>query len=89
MSGRAKKTWAVLALLAMVVAIVAWPVYKKLHLKAASAAMMERTKRAVEKNPQLKTDYDKAMEGHADGVLTFDEAKAILEKAGEKVEPDD
>jgi hypothetical protein len=47
---------------------------------------MERTKRAVEKNPQLQPDWEKAME---DGVLTRDEAKAILEKAGETVEPED
>jgi hypothetical protein len=86
MSGRAKKTWAVIALLAMACAIVGWPIYKKLSLKAASAAMMERTKEAVDKNPQLKPDWDKAME---DGVLTEEEANAILEKARQKVEPND
>jgi hypothetical protein len=69
----------------MLCAIVAWPLYKKYHLRAASAAAVERTKRAVDRNPQLKADWDKAME---DGVLTSDEAKAILEKAGEKLEQD-
>jgi hypothetical protein len=47
--------------------------------------LIERTKKAVETHPELKPDYDKAME---DGVLTYPEAKAILEKAGEKVEPE-
>jgi hypothetical protein len=70
----------------MVSFLVAWPMYKKHHLRAASAALMERTKNVVEKNPQLKPDWDRAME---DGVLTWPEANAILEKAGEKAEPED
>jgi hypothetical protein len=60
--------------------------YKRYSLKPVSDSVKERTIRAVEKNPQLKADYDKAME---DGVLTWPEAKAILEKAGEKAEPED
>ena len=60
--------------------------YKKLTLKKASPALIERTKKAVEKHPELKADYDKAME---DGVLSRDEAKEILEKAGETVGPDE
>ena len=63
-----------------------WPLYKKLTLKKASPALIERTRKAVEKHPELKPDYDKAME---DGVLSYDEAKEILEKAGEKVRPDE
>jgi hypothetical protein len=63
--------------------IAAWPLYKRYSIKPVSATLMERTKKAVEKNPQLQADWDKAME---DGVLTFPEAKDILEKAGEKVE---
>jgi hypothetical protein len=63
-----------------------WPLYKKLTFKKASAALIERTKQAVEKHPELKPDYDKAME---DGVLGRDKAKEILEKAGEKVGPDE
>ena len=63
-----------------------WPVYKKLTLKKASPALIERTKKAVEKHPELKPDYDKAME---DDVLSYDEAKEILEKAGETVRPDE
>ena len=64
---------------------VGWPVYKKLTRKKASPALMERTRKAVEKHPELNPDYDKAME---DGVLSYDEAKEILEKAGETVGPD-
>ena len=63
-----------------------WPLYKKLTLKKASAALVERTEKAVATHPELKPDYDKAME---DGVLSYDEAKEILEKAGEAVGPDE
>jgi hypothetical protein len=63
-----------------------WPLYKKLTLKRASPALIERTRKAVEKHPELKPDYDKAME---DGVLSYEEAKEILEKAGETVRPDE
>jgi hypothetical protein len=81
-----KRVWVVLALVAMAVLIVAWPLYKKYNLTPVSDSLRERTKKAVDKNPQLKPDWDKAME---DNVLTFPEAKAILEKAGEKVEPEE
>jgi hypothetical protein len=86
MNRRMKQIWATLALLAIAIFILALPIYKKLSLKPASASLMERTKKLVEKNPQLKPDWDKAME---DGVLTWPEANAILEKAGEKAEPED
>jgi hypothetical protein len=86
MSRRSKQIWAILAILATVSFTVAWPIYKKFSVKPVSAALMERTKQAVEKHPQLQPDWDKAME---DGVLTWPEAKAILEKAGEKAEPED
>ena len=75
---------AVLTFLALL-PFLGWPLYKKLTLKKASPALIERTKKAVEKHPELKPDYDKAME---DGVLSHDEAKGILEKAGETVGPD-
>ena len=75
----------VLTFLALV-PFVGWPLYKKLTLKKASAALIERTGKAVEKHPELKPDYDKAME---DGVLSYDEAKEILGKAGETVGPDE
>ena len=63
-----------------------WPLYKKLTFKKASAALIERTERALEKHPELKSDYDKAIE---DGVLSYDKAKELLEKAGETVRPDE
>jgi hypothetical protein len=81
-----KLIWAVLALVAMACFVAAWPIYKKYSIKPVSTSLMERTKKAVEKNPQLQPDWDKAME---DGVLTWPEAKAILEKAGEKAEPEE
>jgi hypothetical protein len=62
-----------------------WPLYKNLTLKKASPALIEQTRKVVEKHPELKPDYDKAME---DGVLSYDKAKEILEKAGETVVPD-
>jgi hypothetical protein len=75
----------VLTLLALL-PFVGWPVLKKLIRKTASPALTERTSKAVAKHPELKPDYDKAME---DGVLSYDEAKEILEKAGETVGPDE
>jgi hypothetical protein len=65
---------------------VGWPLFRKLTFKKASSALIERTKKAVEKHPELKPDYDKAME---DGALSYDKAKEILEKAGETVGPDE
>jgi hypothetical protein len=63
-----------------------WPIYKKFTAKPVSSALFERTKAAVEKDPKLKPDWDKALE---DGKLTWPEANAILEKAGEKAEPEE
>jgi hypothetical protein len=65
---------------------VGWPVYKYLTLKKASPDLIERTRKAVEKHPELKPGYDKAIE---DGVLSYDKAKEILEEAGETVGPDE
>ena len=76
---------AVLVFLALI-PFLGWPIYKKLTVKPVSPAVFERTKACVDKNPQLQDDWNKAME---DGVLTWPEAKAILEKAGEKAEPDE
>jgi hypothetical protein len=87
MSRRAKQIWAVVALVAMVSFIIAWPIYKKLRVKEANAALIERVKKAVKKNPHLQADWDRAIE--EDGVLTWPKANAILKKAGEKAEPED
>jgi hypothetical protein len=54
--------------------------------RPCSAATYERTKAAVEKNPRLQPAWDIALQ---DGVLTWDEAKVILEGAGEKAEQDE
>jgi hypothetical protein len=84
MSGRSKQAWLILALLAMV-SFLSWPIYKKISRKSVSIALRDRTQAVVEKNPSLQPDWDRAMD---DGVLTWDEARAILEKAGEKAEPE-
>jgi hypothetical protein len=84
MTRRTKIVAACLCLLAVVV-LAAWPIWLALKPKPVSAALFERTKAAVQRNPQLRPEWDKAME---DGVLTWQEAKEILERAGEKVEPE-
>jgi hypothetical protein len=76
---------AILALIAMVF-FVSWPAWKWILVKPVSAKVYERTQAAVEKNPRLKPAWDIALQ---DGVLTREEAKVILESAGEKVEPDE
>jgi hypothetical protein len=75
---------AILALVAMVF-FVSWPVWKWIKFRPVSASLYERTKAAVERNPQLKPAWDIALE---DGVLTWPEAKVILESAGEKADPE-
>jgi hypothetical protein len=74
---------AILCLVA-VISFSAWPLWKWLHVKHASAALEARTRALVEKHPELKPAWDIAMQ---DGVLTTDEAKVIVEAAGEKLEP--
>ena len=85
MSRRMILIGATLSLLA-ILSLAAWPLWKKLSVKPVSASTFERTKALVEKNPQLKPEWDKAME---DGVLTWPEAKDILEKGGEKAGPEE
>ena len=85
MSRRFMMLGAILGLMAMVF-FVSWPAWKWLKFKPVSAALYERTKAVVEKNPRLKPAWDIAIQ---DGVLTRTEAKVILESAGEKVEPDE
>jgi hypothetical protein len=84
MTRRTKIFAACLCLLAVVV-LAAWPIWLALKPKPVSEALFARTKVAVDRNPQLRPAWDKAME---DGVLTWQEAKDILERAGEKVEPE-
>jgi hypothetical protein len=74
----------VLCLMAMMF-FISWPIWKAIKFKSVRADIYARTKAAVDKNPSLKPAWDIALE---DGVLTWPEAKIILESAGEKVEPD-
>lgn len=74
----------ILCLVAMV-AFMAWPLWQWLTVKAASAALQERARVALEKHPELKPAWNIAM---MDGVLTWAEAKEMLEAAGEKVDPE-
>lgn len=86
MTRRNKQIFVVLALIALL-AFAALPIYNKYRtMRAVSASLQQRTQSAVEKNAQLQPDWDRAM---ADSVLTFAEAKEILEKAGEKVEAEE
>ena len=79
MSRRMKVIGAILTFLA-VLFISSWPLWKWVSTWPVPASVFARTKEAVEKNPQLQPAWDQAME---DGVLTWGEAKAILEKDGE------
>jgi hypothetical protein len=83
---RRTKVFAVILCLVAVVSLVAWPVWNSLQPKPVSDALFKKTKALVEKNPRLQPLWDKAME---DGILTWPEAKEILEKAGEKAEPEE
>jgi hypothetical protein len=83
-SGQTKRFGAILCLVA-IVSFSLWPLWKWISVTRASAALQERTRAAVEKHPELKPAWNIAME---DGVLTWSEAKEILEAAGEKVDPE-
>lgn len=85
MNRRTKRIGLIAALLAMIL-FGTWPFWKKLYYKTASPALTERTKTLVESRPELKSMWDSAME---DEVLTFSEAKEIVERAGEKVEAEE
>jgi hypothetical protein len=62
----------------------AWPFWKWVYMRPVRDSLQERTKALVDKNPQFKTAWDIAIQ---DSVLTFPEAKVIVEAAGEKIEP--
>ena len=68
-----------------IVFLASWPVWNWLKFKPVSAAMYQRAKAAVDKNPRLQPAWDIALQ---DGVLTWSEAKVILDSAGEKAEPE-
>jgi hypothetical protein len=77
-----KKVGAVLCLMAMAF-FAGWPFWKWLSTEPVSPALLARTKALVEKNPQLQPAWAIAMQ---DDVLTYPEAKVIVEAAGEKIE---
>jgi hypothetical protein len=83
MGRRTMLVGAILCMMAMVF-FAAWPVWHWIENKPVSAALYERTRAAVEKNPRLKPAWDIALQ---DGVLTRFEARVILESAGEKLGP--
>ena len=76
---------AVLGLIAMVF-FVSWPLWKAIKFRSVKAATYARTKAAVEKNPTLQPAWEIALQ---DDVLTWPEARVILESAGEKAESDE
>jgi hypothetical protein len=78
--------FAVTLCLVAIVSFSAWPLWKHLHVKRANAALEARTRALVEKHPELKPAWNIAME---DGVLTREEAKQIVEGAGEKLGPEE
>jgi hypothetical protein len=84
MNRRTKQIGAVLALMSMAF-FSFWGFWYWVSTRAVSDLIRARTQVAVEKNPQLKTDWEQAI---ADDVLTHSEAEAILTKAGEKLDVD-
>lgn len=83
MNRQTMKFGAILCLVAMA-SFSIWPVWQYLYMKSASAELKRRAEALAEKQPQLKVAWKIAL---LDGVLTPDEAKEIIEGAGEKMEP--
>ena len=82
MDVRTKRIGATLALIAMAF-FAALPFWKWMYLKQVNRTIHDRASSLVEANPQLKLAWDVAQQ---DGVLTYPEAKLIVEAAGEKIE---
>lgn len=81
---RQTTTFGAIVCLVAMTSFVAWPAWQWLRIKKANAALEARARAAYEQHPELKPAWNIAMH---DGVLTWDEAKEILEAVGEKVEP--
>jgi len=81
-SRRTKQIWIIFALTA-IVSFSAWPLYQYLYGRAVGRVTYERTRALVERKAELQADWTRALE---DEVLTWDEAKAILEKGGEQAD---
>ncbi len=80
-----KQIGLILALIA-IASFAAWPFWMWMIQEKANAALITRTQALVDKNPNLKPAWDGAMK---DEVLTRDEAKEIIESAGETLSPDE
>lgn len=85
MNNQTKKIGGVLALMAMAF-FAGMPFWNWLNARGVSAALQQRTKTLVEKNPQLQVAWEVAT---CDGTLTFAEAKLIFESVGEKIEAEE
>jgi hypothetical protein len=83
MNQRTKHVGLTLALMAMAF-FAGWPFWSWLNKKAVSSTLRARTESLVEKNPQLQPAWQVALE---DDVLTWPEAKIIVQAAGEKIDP--
>jgi uncharacterized membrane protein len=84
MNGSLMKSGAVLALVA-IVSFSLWPLWEWISVKQANAELQARVRTLVEKHPELKPALKIAL---MDGKLTWEEARAIVEAAGEKLPPD-
>ena len=82
---RSKNIGAILCLMAMAF-FAGWPLWKWMNVRAVSTSLQARTKTLVEKNPQLQLAWTIAMQ---DDVLTYPEAKVLVEGAGDKVGPEE
>jgi hypothetical protein len=76
------KFGAILCLVA-IVSFSILPLWQYLSVKTANAALQARVADLIKQHPELKPAWNIAMQ---DGVLTWSEAKEIVEGAGEKVE---
>jgi hypothetical protein len=85
MNQKTKHVGLTLALMAMAF-FAGWPFWKWLNAKAVSATLRSRTESLVEKNPQLQPAWAIALQ---DDVLSWPEAKVLIEAAGEKVDPEE
>mgnify|MGYP001322855286 CR=1 FL=1 len=83
MNGSMMKSGAILALVA-IVSFSLWPLWEWISVKQANAELRARVQALVEKHPELKPALKIAL---LDGTLTWEEAREIVEAAGEKMPP--
>src|SRR5262249_31923898 len=82
---KSKTNSAVLCLMAMAF-FAGWPVWKIINARPVSSSLYERAKTLADKDPRLQPAWTIAVQ---DDVLTYPEAKVIVEAAGEKIERDE